>query len=256
MSDSSVKLTSLEIGLFSEIEFEISHKCNMACSYCPNSQYERVEQGDMSLELFEKVLGELKEAGFSGRVSYHFYNEPMLSKNLDRYIELTKQYLPDSNPYLFSNGTLLTKKRFDELKALGVRKFHITKHEDVKSNYVFDKTYAEIDEEDKKDLVFYEGFTQVELSNRQGLLSHIAPVENSWLPCFIPLRLVVVTLEGNVLPCYDDYLQKLEMGNVKDQTIIEIWNSDKYKKFREDLRQKKGREKYETCKNCSNFKIN
>lgn len=256
MEDKKVKLTSLEIGLFSEIEFEISHKCNMACSYCPNSQYERVEQGEMTLELFEKVMKDLKKAGFSGRVSYHFYNEPLLSKDLDKFIQLTTKYLPTSNPYLFSNGTLLTKKRFDELKALGVKKFHITKHEDVKSNYVFDKTFQEISDEDKKNLVFYEDFTQVELSNRQGLLSHIAPVEQTWLPCFIPLRLVVVTLKGNVLPCYDDYLQKLEMGNVNDQSIIDIWNSEKYKRFREDLRLKKGREKYDTCKNCSNFKIN
>ncbi|MBK24095.1 MAG: butirosin biosynthesis protein BtrN [Halobacteriovorax sp.] len=256
MAESQVNLTSLELGLFSEIEFEISHKCNMACSYCPNSQYERIEQGEMSLELFEKVMKELKEAGFSGRVSYHFYNEPMLSKNLDKFIELTTRYLPNSSPYLFSNGTLLTKKRFDELKSLGVKKFHITKHEDVKTNYVFDKTYEEISPEDKAELVYFEDYTQVELSNRQGLLSHIAPVEKSWLPCFIPLRLVVITLEGNVLPCYDDYLQKLEMGNVNENSIIEIWNSDKYKTFREDLRQKKGREKYKTCKGCSNFKIN
>jgi len=250
-----VKLTSLELGLFSEIEFEISHKCNMACSYCPNSQYERKEKGDMSLELFEKVLIELKEAGFSGRVSYHFYNEPLLTKNLETYVELTKKYLPTSFPYLFTNGTLLTYERYKSLLAAGIIKFHVTKHEAVKENFVFDKTIKKISEEEKEKYIVYEHHEEIQLSNRAGLLSHIEKIPFEWYPCFIPLHLVVVTVNGTVLPCYDDYTQTLEMGNVQENSIMEIWNSEKYKKFREDLRQKKGREKYDTCKNCSNFKI-
>ncbi len=255
MDSSEVKLTSLEIGLFSEIEFEISHQCNMACSYCPNSQYERKEKGKMPLELFEKVLKELKIAGFAGRVSYHFYNEPLLSKDLEIYVKLTKEYLPQSFPYLFTNGTLLTTERFRSLQNAGIIKFHVTKHEAVPKNYVFEKTLLELTEKEKEEYVVYEHHSEIQLSNRAGLLSHIEEIPFEWYPCFIPLHLVVVTVEGNVLPCYDDYTQTLEMGNVKDESIMDIWNSEKYKKFREDLRQKKGREKYSTCKSCSNFKI-
>ena len=247
-------LTSLERGIFSEIEFEINHNCNRACGYCPNLKYERMEKGEMAPELFEKIMIQLREIGFKGRVSYHFYNEPLLCNNLDKFIRMTGEYLPDSVSYLYSNGTLLTKKRFVQLTQAGLDKFHITKHENVGENYVFEKVYNGLPQELKK-LVFYEDFKDVEYSNRGGLLPDI---KNEWpenLPCFIPLRLVTVTLKGNVLPCYEDFFQVLSMGNVNDEHILDIWNSDKYREFRENLRQKGNRNKYDICRNCNNFKI-
>ena len=63
------------------IEIEINHDCNRACAYCPNSSLKRKNQGQMSERLFLRLLGQLKEIGYRGRISYHFYNEPLLSPN-------------------------------------------------------------------------------------------------------------------------------------------------------------------------------
>jgi radical SAM protein with 4Fe4S-binding SPASM domain len=246
---------NIERGLFSEIEFEISHKCNMACEYCPNGDHQRIEKGDMDISLFEKVMYELREVGFNGRVSYHFYNEPLLSKKFNTFVKLTKKYLPQSISYLFSNGTLLNQKKFDELIELGVDKFHITKHKGVNSSYAFDQVYRSLPEK-YSDRVLFQDYTQIELSNRGGILPINASQSMERLPCFIPLRLVVITLEGHVLPCYDDYFQKLSMGNVRENNIIDIWNSSKYQNFRSEIRNKGGRRNFETCSLCSNFKLN
>ncbi|MDC1175385.1 radical SAM protein, partial [Bacteriovoracaceae bacterium] len=161
-----------ELDIFKIIEIEINSNCNMACSYCPNSIGERAEKGDMDEGVFEKILDSLQEISFNGIVSFHFYNEPLLSKNIDRYASLLKARLPDVRLQIYTNGTLLTRKRFFELIDSGIDAFNVTKHEDVDDNYIFDKTYESLNEEERKRVV-YNNYKQIDLSNRAGLLGHI-----------------------------------------------------------------------------------
>lgn len=235
---------------FSAIEIEINSNCNMSCTYCPNSGHERLEQGDMSPEQFEKIMVQLKEIDFKGRVSYHFYNEPLLSKNLNAFVKMTREYLPDCVIVIYSNGTLLTKSKLEDLFSIGVTSFYITKHEDVKKGYVFSKTYESLSEDFKK-RIHYQGFNEIDFSNRAGLLDDIGSKDVSAIPCFLPLYLVVITLKGDVLPCYEDFYQKLSMGNINEDSLLNIWNSEKYVNFRNTLKNKNGRKTNDVCKNCS-----
>jgi radical SAM protein with 4Fe4S-binding SPASM domain len=59
----------------------------------------------------------------------------------------------------------------------------------------------------------------------------------------------VVTEDGNVLPCCFDKDAKHVMGNIKEQTLTEIWNGEKYKTFRTKISE--SRSKIEMCKNCT-----
>ncbi|WP_052590722.1 radical SAM/SPASM domain-containing protein [Halobacteriovorax marinus] len=240
----------LSRGMFSVVEIEINSHCNMACSYCPNSEHERLEKGEMSTETFIRIMQQLKEIEFKGRVSYHFYNEPLLCKKLDEFVVLTKEFLPSCIIDIYSNGTLLTKKRLEKLFELGVDKFTITEHEGTKPGYIFKKVYKDLDEAQKKK-VHFQGHEKLDLSNRGGLLEHLSTQDISSVPCYIPLYLVVITLNGNVLPCYDDFYQNHSMGNIHDQHIEEIWNSEKYNNFRKLLREKNGRKSNPVCEKCT-----
>ena len=93
------------------VEIEINSDCNMACPYCPNSKAERVEKGRMEKSLFIEILNQLKSIEYNGRISYHFYNEPTLSPDLEEFVSLTKEYLPNARIDLFSNATLLDKNK-------------------------------------------------------------------------------------------------------------------------------------------------
>ena len=68
------------------IEIEINSHCNMACDYCPNSVDSRIESGDMDFNLYLKLMGQLKERDYRGRIAFDFYNEPMLAKNFNKII--------------------------------------------------------------------------------------------------------------------------------------------------------------------------
>lgn len=240
--------------LFKIVEIEINSRCNMACSYCPNSVAERVEQGDMEDDTFKAILDSLEKSEFKGIVSFHFYNEPLLSKKLAPFARLLKSRLPKVLLQIYSNGTLLTKSKFDELIEAGVDAFNITKHEDIKPDYVFDKTYEMLDDSEKK-RVIYNNYDQIDMSNRSGILDDIKSGAGPKTPCLLPSIMVSITLKGNVLPCYEDFYQKLVMGNVNDQDLRDIWFGEKFSSFREDLRKPGGRLGHTPCDKCNCFNL-
>lgn len=239
--------------MFNAIEIEINSYCNKACSYCPNSEFERVEKGNMSKTLFNKILHDLQVLNFTGRVSYNFYNEPLLNKDLEEFIVKTRENLPLCNIVIYSNGSMLSLIKLLNFFKLGVDKFIITKHEDVRDE-LMDEMIASLPDT-LKTKVDFKKFDEINLTNRGGALLHLGDNEKTkFLPCKIPQKLIVITKDGNVLPCFEDYFQKNIMGNVNKNTLTEIWNSQKFEEFRKNL-QIGLRFKYEACKDCNRIEV-
>lgn len=239
--------------LFRIVEIEITTRCNLACSYCPNSKGEDPYKSDMTQEAFEHILYQLKEINFQGLLYYHFYGEPLLHKELEKFISLSKTILPQSKPAIFTNGTLLTKKKFYSLIESGVDYFYITRQEESSKIPFMD--FQEELEDDLKKKIKFQDHTKINLSTRGGALEFDESKEMSFplsLPCFIPKNRMVILYNGDILPCFEDYYRTLVMGNIFKSSLQEIWDDPKYVQFREDLAQKKGRFKSEICSKCNN----
>lgn len=233
------------------VEIEINSDCNMACPYCPNSIAQRKEKGHMDKGLFVEILSQLKSFEYNGRISYHFYNEPTLSPHLTEYVKLTREFLPQARIDLYSNGTLLDKEKIEELCSAGVDKFSLTKHFKADTNAL--ETALKDLPENTKERLRINSYKDLSLTNRGGSLqikvkNHKAPLN---LPCFIPNCAVVITVKGNVVPCYEDYFQKHVMGNVSENHLLDIWNSENYQQFRQKLKAGQ-RDLLEVCKDCNN----
>jgi radical SAM protein with 4Fe4S-binding SPASM domain len=63
---------------------------------------------------------------------------------------------------------------------------------------------------------------------------------------------IIVGHDGRVQACCPDIGSKLILGDANKETIYDIWNSEKAKKLREALKNKKAF-KNEPCKSCSSF---
>ncbi len=239
--------------MFEAVEIEINSHCNKSCSYCPNSKFDRIENGFISDELFQKIIDQLSDLSFKGRISFSFYNEPLLNKKLGSYVENTKKYLPETFIELYTNGSLLTKEKIVELISIGVDQFTITKHEDVQDSKL-DETINDLSQSLRAQIK-YQNFYDIKLTNRGGVLPHLGSNEKTvFLPCKIPEKIMTITMKGNVLPCFEDFFQKNEMGNVNEQHIQEIWNSARYVEFRNNLARGL-RHKYNVCKDCSRLEV-
>jgi len=240
--------------MFLGVEIEINHHCNLACSYCPNSKIERSEKGLMNEESFSKITAQLKDLDYKGRISYHFYNEPLLHPHLEKFVTISKKVLPETKSEIFTNGTLLTSEKYYQLRKSGVDKFTVTKHKNLKK-IAFDDTYTELSEAEKKHVKYYD-HSKLIYTSRGGLVEAGRDLNANIQKrrCLIPECTIVITVNGNVVPCYEDYEQKNVMGNIHEQHIKDIWDSPRYEQFRKDLWEGH-RKKYEACKNCNNIQV-
>lgn len=230
------------------VEIEINSHCNLACSYCPNSEHERIEKGEMSLEDYESIMLQLVDMNFKGRMSHEFYGEATLHSQFKEIVSVTKKHLPHIKLQLYSNGTKLTKEKLLDLMERGVDQFVITKHEGIKK-LLIESYFEELTLEQRERILFRE-HTEIYKTNRGGLLKDVGGEKQPLLPCQIPSFLVTITVKGNVLPCFEDFFQNHEMGNVFTTPLKEIWERPEYKKLRQDLRHGL-RHKYKSCENCN-----
>jgi radical SAM protein with 4Fe4S-binding SPASM domain len=235
------------------VEIEINSACNMACSYCPNSVEQRKEKGQMSVETYTLIMDQLVELNFQGRISYDFYNEPMLCTNLELFVEMTNTKLPKSKIIIYTNGTKLTEEKLKELVSLGVCEFVVTEHESEQRGHdFFTSVYKNMDPKFKP-YVLFQKHSEIQLFNRGGVLPHLGAAE-VLLPCQIPANIMTITVKGNVLPCFEDFHQNHEMGNVHDTHLRDIWAGEKFEQFRKDLARGL-RHKYEACKGCNRTEV-
>lgn len=88
----------------------------------------------------------------------------------------------------------------------------------------------------------YDDFTPEDINNK---LTRKGTCQYPWLN-------VVITWDGKIVPCCRDYDASIVLGDMKKNSLEDIWKSSEYKEFREAHINKKF-ENYEACKNCGSF---
>ena len=239
--------------LFSNVEIEINTNCNRKCSYCPNSLNVNMEKRSMRKEVFERILDELYQVSFAGRISYHFYNEPLLCENIEYFVERTKERLPKCKQVLYSNGDWLSKVLFQSLSSKGIDLFVITNHNELDNLelHTFYHVYEMLSEKEKKSVVYLTA-KDLNLTNRGGALSCLDVLNDVNVPCYMMESLIVIDVDGNIICCFEDYYKKMIVGNIMKSKLLEIWNKKEYVSLRHNLIQG-NRGVSEVCKNCNNY---
>lgn len=69
--------------------------------------------------------------------------------------------------------------------------------------------------------------------------------------CGYPSQRLVIDTQLNVFPCCVDYNKVMKLGNLKRDSIMDIWNSRKLQTIRDKLRQNKMPSR--VCKNCTSW---
>lgn len=236
---------------FTDLNVEINSSCNRRCSYCPNSISERgLIKNERLLDeaIYKKLIDELSEINFRGRISPQLYGEPLLDKRLNMLLAYTKEHLPKGKIVLITNGDYLDMDTFDQLLAIGVDKFSITQHGASLPNALQDVlNRADKDPALRNRVAFHRFDDQSLLYNRGGLVT--PPRINTIARCLDPGNPVAIDCEGNVVLCCHDYFSTVVFGNLGQSKLIDIWFSEKYIAIRKQLRQK--RYLLPICRKCT-----
>lgn len=236
-------------AIFNRVEIETTSICNRKCNYCPNSTIGRPD-GYMDENLFYKVVDELSTLGFSGRISPHFYGEPLMDKRLVRFVKYMREKLPKASIVLFTNGDLLTYDLFKELSDAGLDKFNISQHSEKPSATLVD-TLNRLDGalvKNKIDFIKYYD-NKMKLMNRGGLIR--LDLQKSIKKQFYCSMTSALTIDyqGNCVLCCNDYLSQHVFGNLKNESILDVWNKKNYNLIRSEVEC--GIWSYDICRECA-----
>ena len=242
---------SLDWRLVNKISVETITACNLRCPYCPNSLYDRgliKNTQKMRQELFRKIIDELAELGWCGELLPHSYGEPLLDDRLIEFIRYARSKISGLIINLTTNGELLDVAMYKELIDAGVNVFTVTQHLPEPSEGVM-KVLEYREKYGAGNITF--SYDKIhDIANRAGLV----PVKNTSREVVCsrtrwPFYTFGIDYAGNVLICCHDYLHEVDVGNVNENKLIEIWNSPGYRKIRGDIAI--GKFSLSICKRCA-----
>ena len=68
-------------------------------------------------------------------------------------------------------------------------------------------------------------------------------------PCRYPFSHITVRNDGTVIVCCADWLKELSIGNIKEHSLKELWESKSMYQLRCDMLRTRGT-KWKACRNC------
>lgn len=265
------------------LHIELNNTCNLKCEMCPRDHLNRAPQ-NMDFEIYKKIINESVSLGIQ-HIRLFMFGEPLLYPKLIEAITYAKSKgiaCVDFN----TNANLLDRNKtkllaFSGLDAIifSVDGFSKKTYESIRLNGDYDKCVKNIlhflkyikinnikistaiqtikfpdmiDELNNyvlywKDKVDHVGVT--ELNPMQGLAGKITFTKIVRIVCREPFNKMVILSDGSVTTCCDDFNGKLNLGNVNENTIKELWHGDKWIALRRDF-LRKNYVQYDICNNC------
>lgn len=249
--------------IFSIIEFNIYGNCNRSCIFCPVSNpavYEKKHEG-ISTTLFNKILDDLMEINYQGKILFSAFSEPLLHKEIELLLTSAKRKLPKSRLEIVTNGDLLTGKKLKSLFTAGLDAISISMYDGKHQIEYFNNMILECKLTDSQVILrrryFEDGNYGITISNRNGLINSnefrdINEKSISELPlkneCYYPFYMILVDYNGDVLLCPHDWSKKTKFGNLNHEKIWDIWKSPILNKLRLSL--SKSDRNFNPCKIC------
>tara|TARA_B100000131_G_C18115415_1_gene611129 strand:- start:2114 stop:2959 length:846 start_codon:yes stop_codon:yes gene_type:complete len=241
----------MNFGNLKLVEIEIFNYCNRTCEFCPN---ETIDRKSAVIELpescFLNTLQELKDQNFKGYVTFSRYNEPLSQDELlKKRANQVREFLPDVTLIFNTNGDFLTKKRLDGLDVDEISVMDYDNKGIQKCKKRLERVGVDITEIDypfikgnrgKIKFLYYVDFVENHTlwNDRGGALEELSLKERRTEPCLEPDRFIGVDYNGNIMPCCVtrsdiDSHQDFILGNIKEQSVMDIFNSERAKTIRE-----------------------
>ena len=106
---------------FKKVYIEITNVCNLSCNFCPKTSR---KLKFMDKESFEHIIKNIKP--YTDHVYFHLMGEPFLNKDLEHFLEISKENQLKVN--ITTNGTLISDVKNILLNAPALRQVNISLH--------------------------------------------------------------------------------------------------------------------------------
>lgn len=229
--DSKIRLNNIK-----KISIQTNNQCNYSHLHkeCPIHYFKQREELDSNA--IYRLLDELGRENYENIIQFSVYNEPLVDSRFYDFCSYAKQICPNGKIYLITNGALIKNNEdIKKLETVGVDYLHISAYSVEEYNrfkklsidiaYIIEPTILD---------------SRMDLKTRK--------IKNTQTPCYSMLADLCISSKGDVFLCCLDYNNSITYGNIYQQNLEEIINSEKFKKDYLDLSQ--NRRIYSICKKC------
>ena len=251
-----------QIKILSDLEFSITGLCNRKCVFCPRANpevYPNLKEY-MSIKLFTKIMRELAQYDYVGRIGLSGYSEPFMHKKLFSLVEIAKKILPKATLEITTNGDMLNSQKIRKLHELKLDAILVSMYDGPKQIKHFEEMIKKSGVGNKFVILRKRYLPEkknfgINLSNRAGMTSEIIDkgiLEKEYLlnhKCFYTHYHLMIDHDGKVRLCSHDWVKKLNFGDLNKQSVLQVWTGKKLTKFRKLLG--KGNRKFSPCNNCN-----
>lgn len=251
------------------VMIENTNVCNADCVFCPHSKMQR-KTGSMDMALTERIIDQCKESGIN-YVTIYGFGEPLLDKSFFERIKYAKkkgiervttntnaEFLDEycaerilesglDEIYIsFDAATLETYKKirpnlhFNKVEDNIQRLIEIRNRQNKKKPEIYLSFVVSPDNEHEVRQYINKWKTRVDgvsislMHNWTGSLNRDSGVEHYKKdPCRLLWTDMVISWNGDVPLCCNDYENRIVLGNIKEQTIKDIWGGDKINGIRQ-----------------------
>lgn len=262
---------------------ETTRACTNRCYMCPARKREE-QFGVLSDKNFKKVIDELSSYNYSKQLHLYGQSEPFADKKIFDRIDYARDKLPDANIVIISNFVNLNDKNIDRLvnspitrlttsiyafdsdsykkicgrdhfkrAIINLIKFSKKWAKDQPYNFTINLISSEFNKHDSEFIEYFlDQFPCDERSvpalfNLRGVLEKSKTQMNfdPWI-----YSLVKVDVNGDMSCCVIDVDSKLLMGNIANDSLMDVFHSQKAQKIRNDLFYGRGCNGVDFCDNC------
>lgn len=260
--------------LFKRVYIEITNICNLNCSFCPKTIREKKF---MTINEFEIIIEKIKD--YTDYVYLHIKGEPLIHSNLDKILDIIAKNNLQVN--ITTNGRLL-KDKLNIINSKKIRQMNISLHsfnnideiedllnivDKINNSYISLRLWNDLDNSEIINLLERHYHTKIDISKKNNTLSnHIflsIDSEFSWPNLNLPVistkgtckalkDQIGLLVDGTVVSCCLDNNGDNNLGNIFNDNIDNIINSNKYQDMLNGFKNK--RLVSPLCQRCSYIK--
>lgn len=107
----------------------------------------------MSFDLYKKIIDELRDLNYTGRISYSDFSEPLVHHNVLEFIASSKKTCPKMTVEITTNGDPLTPKKLKALFNAGLDHSKISVYDGPEAQERFERLRGEVGLTDKQVII-------------------------------------------------------------------------------------------------------
>lgn len=287
LAKSYLRRESLIKGSLVELSIELTNHCNADCIMCPRQKMSR-KKGFMDFDLFKKIVDEVKD--YIELAILHLAGEPLLHPELMRMIDYcgkiglrtmfstnailldelkSKELIKSSLNLLTLSFDSTTKNTYEKIRKRSnfditydnIQRFLSLKAKSKKTPFtVIQLIYLRENASEAKDFLVKWQNSGVDAArikpyfNYPGLDNYLGGsprrVTAHLKPCILLWRQLTIYWDGTVVPCCQDFLSRMVVGDVNRNSVIDIWNGEGMVKIRQ-IHAQGGHRNLSLCRDCT-----